>query len=155
VDLFAELVALIGALDAAGCDYAVCGALALAIHGVPRATRDIDVLVAPGDLGKLRSAAKRCGFTVEALPMTFASSGITMHRFTKLGGPHPVMLDALLADGPLASVWADRRRLPFSAGEISVVSRAGLVTLKLAAGRPQDLVDLQRLQEVEDGDADP
>lgn len=40
----------------------------------------------------------------------------------------------------------------FSAGIVSVVSRAGLVTLKLAAGRPQDLVDVARLKELEDGD---
>jgi len=32
---------------------------------------------------------------------------------------------------------------------MSVVSRAGLVTLKLTAGRPQDLVDVQRLGELE------
>jgi hypothetical protein len=154
VDLFAELVALIRAFDAAECDYAVCGALALAIHGVPRATRDIDVLVESAHLGRLRTAARTCGFTIEALPMTFSSSGITVHRFTKLGGPHPIMLDALVADGPLASVWADRRRLPFSEGVVSVVGRAGLITLKLAAGRPQDLVDVQRLQEIDDGDTD-
>jgi hypothetical protein len=32
------------------------------------------------------------------------------------------------------------------------VSRAGLVTLKLTAGRPQDIVDVQRLEEASHGE---
>jgi nucleotidyltransferase AbiEii toxin of type IV toxin-antitoxin system len=152
MDLYDELTQLIAAFDAAGVEYAVCGALALAIHGIPRATKDIDVLVPSASLDRLREAARSCGYTIEALPMTFSTSGITVHRFTKLLGPRHVMLDALIADGPLANVWSSRQSLGFSAGTVSVVSREGLVTLKLAAGRPQDLVDVQRLKELDDAD---
>jgi 2-hydroxychromene-2-carboxylate isomerase len=154
VDLFDEMTRVSQALEAAGIEYAWCGAIALAIHGVPRATKDIDVLVQAADLERFREVARRCGFTVVALPMTFASSGITMHRFTKLAEGTSLMLDAIVADDTLAAVWNDRTRLPYSEGSVSVVSRAGLVTLKLAAGRPQDLVDVQRLAEVPDEDAD-
>jgi hypothetical protein len=150
MDLFDELTRLVTAIDAAGVDYAVCGALALAIHGVPRATKDIDVLVPSVSLDKARDAARACGYTIEALPMTFSSSGITVHRFTKIVGARHILLDVLVADGPLATVWATRLCLDFSEGKVSVVSREGLITLKLAAGRPQDLVDVQRLQEIED-----
>lgn len=154
MDLFEEMTRVTDALDAAGIEYAVCGAIALAIHGVPRATRDIDLLVREADLGRFRDVARACGFTIEALPMTFSSSGITMHRFTKLADGESLMLDALLADGVLANVWQERTRLRHERGDVCVVSRAGLVTLKLAAGRPQDLVDVQRLSEVPDGEAD-
>jgi hypothetical protein len=44
LDLYDEFASLIGALEAAGADYAVCGGLAMAIHGFPRAT-----IVAPRD----------------------------------------------------------------------------------------------------------
>lgn len=152
MDLFAELTALLRALEDAALDYALCGGVALAVHGLPRATKDIDILIRADDIDRLRAVARTCGFTVEALPMTFSSSGITVRRFTKLSGPHPLMLDALIADGPLEAVWHTRERLPYSEGSIWVVSRAGLVSLKLAAGRPQDLVDVQRLQELEDAD---
>ena len=154
MDLFDEIMAVTHALEAGSIEYAWCGAIALAIHGVPRATRDIDVMVRSGDLDRFRAVAHRCGFTLEALPMTFASSGVTLHRFTKLVGGTSLMLDALLADGPLAAVWDDRTRVRTTQGEVSVVSRAGLVTLKLAAGRPQDLVDVQRLAEVSDDDVE-
>ena len=151
MDLLAELALLTRALDAAGVDYALCGAIALAIHGVPRATQDIDLLAQEADLGKLREVAKSCGFVFESLPMTFSSSSITVQRFTKLIGQQPLMLDVLFAEGPLASVWSSRQTLPWRDGIVRVVSKEGLVTLKLAAGRPQDLVDLQRLKELDRG----
>ncbi|MBI5497352.1 MAG: hypothetical protein HY904_20225 [Deltaproteobacteria bacterium] len=63
----------------------------------------------------------------------------------------PLMLDVLLAQPPLDAVWAARVRLPWEDDHIQVVSREGLITLKLAAGRPQDLVDVQKLREAERG----
>lgn len=49
MDLFAEVVALTAALEAAEVDYAICGGEALAVHGAPRATRDIDLLARETD----------------------------------------------------------------------------------------------------------
>jgi hypothetical protein len=154
VDLFAELLRLTAAFDAEHVDYAICGAIALAVHGAPRATKDIDIMAREEDLDRLRKAATTCGFTIEALPMTFESSGISIRRFTKIEpAGRTLMLDVLIADSSLAAVWSSRMRLDvaLSDGEtraLSVVSRQGLVTLKLAAGRPQDLVDVRRLQEL-------
>jgi hypothetical protein len=84
VDLFAEVVALTAALDAAAIDYAICGGVALAIHGAPRATKDIDLMAREADLPRLRAVVHACGFTLEALPMTFSSSGVSIRRFTKV-----------------------------------------------------------------------
>jgi hypothetical protein len=160
VDLFAEVVALTAALDAAAIDYAICGGVALAIHGAPRATKDIDLLAREADLARLREVVRTRGFTLEALPMTFSSSGISIRRFTKIEPDgRSLMVDVLLAEGALESVWQTRSRVAFEgtgapASTLWVVSKAGLVTLKLAAGRPQDIVDIQRLQEVSRGEHD-
>lgn len=54
MDLYAELRALVDALQVAEIDYALCGAVALAIHGLPRATRDIDLMTRPQDLKDVR-----------------------------------------------------------------------------------------------------
>jgi hypothetical protein len=151
VDFFAELKAVLAALDAFGVDYALCGAVALAIHGAPRATQDIDLLARAADLDKVRGAVRSCGFVLEALPMTFAASSITVHRFTKIIEGAPFMVDMLEAEGPLAAVWETRLKLDWQEGRVGVVSREGLVTLKLAAGRPQDVADLKRLEEIERG----
>lgn len=154
MDLFAELAALTHALSVANVDYALCGAVALAIHGAPRATKDIDILLREEDLPRLRDVARENGFDVEALPMTFSSSGVTVRRFTKLHAGESLMLDVLLVGDPLKAVFETRVELPFEGGSLWVVSRQGLVTLKLAAARAQDLVDVQRLKEAHHGDDD-
>jgi hypothetical protein len=77
------------------------------------------------------------GFTLESFPMDFAS-GITIQRFTKLIGGQPLMLDVLFVAGPIDSVWVGRQSAAFEGGTIRVVSREGLIALKLAAARPQD-----------------
>lgn len=150
MDFFRELKVLVGALDAAGVDYALCGGVALAIHGAPRATQDIDLLVRPEAIELLRKTAHACGFTLESLPMDF-SSGITVLRFTKPIEGQPFMLDALVVGPSTERVWQDRQTAEVDGGTLRVVSREGLVSLKLAAGRPQDLVDVQRLRELERG----
>jgi hypothetical protein len=150
MDFFRELKSLTDALAAAGVDYALCGGVALAIHGAPRATQDIDLLVRPESIELFRKTAHACGFTLESFPMDFAS-GITVQRFTKLIEGQPFMLDALLVGPTTERIWADRQTAEVEGGPMRVVSRQGLMSLKLAAGRPQDLVDVQRLQELDRG----
>lgn len=151
VDVYAEFVTLVRALDEARVEYALCGALALAVYGAPRATKDIDLLARKDDADRIRDVAKRTGFVFEALPMEFAGSGIEVLRFTKLVDGRPLMLDVLWVNSKLQAVWDDRQRVPWNEGELSVVSRDGLITLKLTAGRAQDLVDIQSLTAAETG----
>ena len=47
VDIYQEFVLIIDALNRQGIDYAVCGGISMAIHGLPRFTRDIDLLIRP------------------------------------------------------------------------------------------------------------
>jgi hypothetical protein len=150
VNFFEELRSLVAALEGAAIEYAICGGVALAIHGAPRATQDIDILLRPEDLDRVRAVAKDNGFVFESLPMDFAS-GLTIVRFTKLIEAQPLMLDVLLVGPGQERIWADRLRAPFEGGVIGVVSRQGLISLKAAAARPQDLADLQRLAELDRG----
>jgi hypothetical protein len=150
VDFYGELTRLLAALQGRQLEYALCGGVALAIHGAPRATQDIDLLLRPEDLPALREVAHSVGFVLESFPMDFAS-GVTIQRFTKLIEGQPFMLDVLLVKGPLEAVWSGRLATSFEGGTVQVVSRDGLIALKLAAGRPQDLVDVQRLEEANRG----
>ena len=151
VDLVQELTALVQAFEQQGIPYALCGGIALAVHGAPRATQDIDLMARREDMDRIRVVANDCGFLFESLPMTFSSSGITIQRFTKLIEQRPLMLDVLFAEGPLASVWETRSSFPWQGGSLQVISREGPISLKLAAGRPQDIADIQRLREVHRG----
>lgn len=151
LNLYDELRALVDAFEGAAVDYALCGALALAVHGVARATKDIDVLARTEDAERVRNVARAAGFTLEALPMTFRS-GISLRRFSKIVDGRPLMLDVLLVDEALEQIWRSREVHTWKHGPIHVVSREGLITLKLTAGRPQDLVDIQSLTQLEQGD---
>lgn len=144
INLYEELRLVVQELVAEQVDYALCGALALAVHGVPRATRDLDFIARRADEAKVRAAARRAGYVFEALPMRFAS-GVEMQRFSKLVEGRPLMLDFLWASDALEPIWTRRLHVPWGEGEISVVTREDLITLKLTAGRPQDLVDIQSL----------
>ncbi|MEP6654867.1 MAG: nucleotidyl transferase AbiEii/AbiGii toxin family protein [Myxococcales bacterium] len=134
MDFFQELTDLVGALERSSIDYALCGGVALAIHGAPRATQDIDLLLRPEDTDRLRAVARACGYTFESSPMDFASC-VTIQRFTKLIEAQPFMLDVLLVSPPIERVWAERVKLAFERGTVCVVSRAGAPARRI--DRPQ------------------
>jgi hypothetical protein len=147
MDLFQEFSALTQALEQARIDYAVAGGLAVAIWGVPRATQDIDLLVPSGALDGALAVARTCGFTIEALPMSFHDG--TEIRVSKPGAGALLTLDLLLVTPNLDPAWQSRLRVPIEGGEIWVVGREALIRMKTAAGRPQDLADAQRLTEID------
>jgi len=144
LSLFDETLALAAALDAACLPYAAVGGVALAVHGVPRATTDIDLLLRPEHLAAALDVASACGFCFSALPMRF-SDGMEVRRVTKIEGSETLTLDLILVSGSLEPVWATRERI----GEIHVVSREGLIQMKAWAGRPRDIDDIRRLQEID------
>ncbi|HEY3450270.1 MAG TPA: hypothetical protein VGK67_28200 [Myxococcales bacterium] len=148
-DLYQELLTLTNALDAGRLSYALCGGLAVAIHGAPRFTKDVDLLVLPGEVGKVKAVAKALGFVAESLPVHFKPTG-EMHRVIKFSTSGEfLVLDLLLVGPELEPVWKTRERLSADGRELWVVSRQGLLSMKLAAGRPQDLLDAQKLSETE------
>jgi hypothetical protein len=60
LDLFEETMALLTDLERHEVPYAVAGAVALTVHGIPRATTDIDLLVRREDVeAALRVASAR------------------------------------------------------------------------------------------------
>lgn len=148
LDLFDETIALTGRLRERGIDYAIVGAVALAVHGAPRATTDLDLLVRADDLALALDVAHARGFTLHALPMRF-SDGLELRRVSKIEGEETLTLDLLLVNPALEAVWASRRAQATTFGEVVVVSREALVQMKVAAGRPQDLADVHRLQEAD------
>ena len=148
MDLFTELRSVVGALDRAGVPFALCGGLAVAVHGSPRATKDIDLLVLPQDVDRAKEAVKAAGFTLPALPMTFGYGTPRerrVHRVSKISGEDHLMLDLLEVRDADDEVWRDRSVLELEGFRLTVVSRNGLARLKRDAGRPQDLADLEKL----------
>jgi hypothetical protein len=146
-----ELEALVDALDVAAVPYALCGGLALGVHGHPRATEDIDLLVQPGDLERALAVAKRIGFDVPARKMIFGLRTGKHREIQRVSKLDPdtgdlMALDFLVVNEELADVWSDRLTVETGVRRLSVVSRSGLAKMKRIAGRGQDLVDLAKLE---------
>ncbi len=70
-----ELRAVVAKLNADGIEYAVCEGVALALHGFPRTTKDIDVLIQLDDLIRVTKAVNGLGF-------------ISLGPFTEKSGKH-------------------------------------------------------------------
>ncbi len=151
LDLYREFRAILDALEEDGVEYAVVGALALAVHGVARATQDIDLLIRPGDLDATLASVARCGFDLPAEPMTFTDSGVSIQRVSKADPEGLLTLDLLLSGPTLQHVWDSRERVDTTEGGLWVASRAGLMKMKAASGRLRDLADIRALEEGDDG----
>ena len=129
--------------------YGVCGGIALAVHGFPRFTKDIDLLVRRPDVERILRVVRRLGYRVSAGSMTLhpgRRTETTIHRVSKFVGEEFLTLDLVIVSPALASVWKQRERHRWEGRVIHVVSAAGLARMKKAAGRKQDLADLEKLK---------
>ncbi len=148
LDLEEELRAVVGALDAAEVEYALCGGLAVAIHGHPRATIDIAIMVKAGDVDRVRDAVRPLGFRFDAMPMTFHDGAVPIRRVSKIDADGEVlMLDLLVVTESTRSIWSSREKHDWRGRPLSVVTRDGLIALKRMRSSPQDLADIAALVE--------
>ena len=149
MNLVDELHSVAAALTAAGIPYAVCGGIAVTVHGATRTTKDIDILVARADLARALDAVRPLGYAFPALPMTFeAGTERERHvqRVSKIDGREHLVLDFILAESAFAGALDDRTEIALPAGPLAVVSRATLIKMKRLAGRAIDLADLEKLE---------
>lgn len=148
--LLDELSNLISALNENGVEYAVCGGLSLAIHGFARATLDIDLLIREESLEKAYKIAETLGFDIRGLDISFKERAVEIRRVSKIDDTGEVLsLDLLLVTPHIEDVWSSRETVDFLGNRLWVVSREGLLKMKRLAGRPQDLADIERLENEE------
>jgi hypothetical protein len=147
--LLQEFTELVAALNRRHIDYAVCGGWAMTIHGSPRATLDIDVLVLPDDLAGAWQLAADLGYTIEGRPLHFHDGAIEIRRISKIDVETKILftIDFLLVTEQTQQIWRDREIVEWEQGAISTVSREGLIHLKKLSGRLQDLADIERLED--------
>jgi hypothetical protein len=149
LDLYDEARALVRALDEQRVEYALCGGLAMAVHGVPRATVDIDLLIAPGSLDRVRALARGLGYVFDSQPMTFAGGAVEMRRISKPDpeGGDVLKLDLLLVTPAIQHIWERREQVEWEEGPLWVVSRDGLIGLKSLRNSGTDQDDIRKLRE--------
>ena len=148
--LLQELAEIISVLNHNEIEYAVCGGLALTIHGFPRATFDIDVLIKSDSLEKTYKLAAEKGYNIKGLDMSFKESAVEIRRVSKIDDDGEVLsLDLLLVTPQVEDVWETREKLMWENQDLWIVSREGLIKMKQLAGRAKDLIDIDRIQNEE------
>ena len=136
---------ILSILQSNNVEFLLVGAYALAIHGFPRATGDIDIFVKPDNdnAEKLYRALKIFGTPLRNIsPVDFISPGIVLQI-----GVAPRRIDIITSIDGLtfdeASVGVEKIQIEDLS--IPVISRKNLIANKLATGREKDKLDAENL----------
>lgn len=128
-------------------EYMIVGAYALAFHGAPRYTGDIDILVKPDPLNaqRIMAALNKFGFGLVGLK---AEDFETPDKVIQLGVP-PVRVDIATSITGVSWKEAFSGRVEGKYGDIPVyyIGRQQFISNKQALGRKKDLADLEALGE--------
>jgi hypothetical protein len=126
-------------------EYLVIGGYAVAYHGYPRATADIDIWIAvhPQNAARVVSALKAFGFN---FPELSAELFLKVGQIIRLGVP-PVRIEIAtgISGVNFAECYAARVVDVLDDVEVNLISLAHLKANKKAAGRYKDLDDLENL----------
>ncbi len=145
--LHKDLREFIGLLNSHRVEYLVVGGYALAFHGVPRYTGDIDILVrcSADNASRIERCLADFGFASLGLA---ASDFLESGRVVQLGLP-PNRIDLLtsISGVEFDEAWAGRVPAEIDGVPVSFIGRAAFLKNKRAAGRAQDRADLDRLGE--------
>lgn len=132
-----------------GVEFVVVGAYALAFHGVPRASGDIDLFVRP-----TFDNARRVYGALAQFGAPLAAARVTAEDFTREGmvyqiGLPPRRIDVLtqISGVTFDEAWTTRASDLLDGRTIPFIGREEFVRNKQAAGRPKDLADVARLKQ--------
>jgi hypothetical protein len=147
-DITDELRALVAALEKQEIDYALCGGMAMAVHGRLRMTIDIDLLILAASLDDVFAIAKSLDYNVRGKDLSFADGAIEIRRVSKIDPDdgEVLSLDLLLVTAEINQIWESRVEAEWEGGKLSVVSASGLIALKQLRGSAQDLADIEALR---------
>lgn len=146
--LNADFRDMLSALSDARAEFLLVGAYAVAVHGLVRATADLDIWVRPSEENASRvwRAVARFGAPMESIrEEDFRAPGVVVQI-----GVAPRRIDLLTSiDGvDFDEAWRERTVVDIEGLRVPVLSRRHLILNKRAVGRPQDLADAARLEEL-------
>jgi len=137
---------LLSAFSVAGAEYLLVGAHAVMLYTVPRYTKDLDIWVRPSlenaqrvYSGLVAFGAPMADLTVEdlATPGTIFQIGVEPNRIDVITTVEQLEFD---------QAWGNRVTSSYGGVPIAVLSIDDLLKNKRALARPQDLLDVERLE---------
>jgi hypothetical protein len=139
------------ALVESGVEFVVVGAYAMAVHGVPRSTGDLDVLVrpTPHNAERVLEALAAFGAPVEAHGVTRADFEAPGNVYQVGLPPRRIDLMTGLSGVDFEEAWASRVELEVEGMRVPFLGLESLRRNKRATGRGRDLLDLRLLEETQ------
>lgn len=140
---FREFIAL---LNSNRVKFLIVGGHAVAFHGHPRFTGDLDIWVAidPANARRIQKVLEEFGFGRLFHPKDFEKAGYAI----QLGRP-PYRIDILTSidEGDFRRSYARKKTVRIAGLQLPFIGLKELIANKRAAGRPQDLADVDKLQQ--------
>lgn len=144
------------ALQKAKIPYAIVGGLAVALHGIPRGTFDIDFVIqwSLENLQKTENALKELGL-VSKIPVNGKNVFDFREEYIKnrnliawnfYDPMNPIHDVDIIINYDLRGKTA--KTIKMASGTVKILSRHDLIEMKRAAGRPQDLEDVKSLEKL-------
>ncbi|MBD3236604.1 MAG: hypothetical protein GF330_07860 [Candidatus Eisenbacteria bacterium] len=138
---------MLSALCAEEAEFLLVGAYALAAHGLPRATGDIDIWIRPSPENARRVWRALAAFGAplqDLVERDLTTEGVVFQI-----GVAPRRVDILTSIEAVTfeEAWAHRVEVEIEGLKVSILGRNELLKNKRASGRPQDIADVSRLEE--------
>lgn len=141
-----DYVDLLEAFERHHVEYVIVGGYALAFHGAPRFTKDIDIFFGDNaaNLQKVLRALKEFGAPSSTVEAVQNLQGLDV---AWMGNP-PLRIDLMkqIPGVTFDEVARNAKRLELDSVGAWIISREDLMRAKAASGRPQDLVDIDSLK---------
>lgn len=140
-----DFVDMLSALNGAGVEYMIIGAHAVAAHGHPRATGDLDIWVRASydNAQRVLHALQEFGAPLHDLTSADLSSNDTVFQI----GVPPARIDILtsISGVDFLRAWRNKIKIEVEGLEAYCIGKRELMENKRATGRPQDLADVAAL----------
>ncbi len=141
------LIEVVGVLNARGIDYVVIGAMAVSLHGVVRASVDADAIVSATS-GQMKALSKELAASGLTTEFRMGEEFDAIPAMLIVSDRHENRVDLLMGLRQLDSEVYSRAKeiiVPELGAPLRFASREDLIAMKLFAGSPKDLMDVERM----------
>ncbi len=131
--------------------YIVIGGVASVLHGVPRATFDLDILIEASteNAERMLAALMDAGFGTAALT---DAQDVVAHEITVFNDRVRIDVQTQTPGLDFQDAWRHRKTITYQEQDFFVVSKEDLIASKRAAGREVDLNDVRLLESADQED---
>ena len=129
--------------------YVVIGGIASVLHGVPRATFDLDILIeaTPENAKNLLDALVDASLGTASL---ITPEGLLAHEITIFKDIVRIDVQTRTPGIKFQKAWKNRKTVDYQGQEFYILAKDDLIASKRAAGRDVDLEDVRLLELLDD-----